>query len=234
MLTLIGLAAGGVAIVVIAQLAGGVSDALYSIAAVDLLIAGALADLHRDERLPAIAGAASVLVVLVLLTIVASRRTTVEIATWFWYRVLLWRTKPPADVQRQQASELYDVGRNVLGSRWNRAVLVVLVAGAWLADGLRLDFALIAAECTCRSTSCSSPTASASSRPRSRSSRVGSASPRSRCPPSCTTTASGPRRGTSVADPADPAASAGLPVAGRRHQQRGRRNGVRTPAAPDR
>lgn len=118
---------------------------LYAIAAVDLLIAGALADLHRDERLPAIAGAASVLVVLVLLTVVASRRTTVEIATRFWYRVLFWRTRPPADVQRQQASELYDEGRNVLGSRWNRAVLVVLVAGAWLADGLCLDFALIAA-----------------------------------------------------------------------------------------
>ncbi|MCU1458155.1 MAG: rane protein [Actinomycetia bacterium] len=118
---------------------------LYAIAAVDLLIAGALADLHRDERLPAIIGAAGVLVVLVLLTVVASRRTTVEIATRLWHRVMFWRVAPPAYVQMQQAAELYDEGRNVLGSRWNRAVLVVLVAGAWLADGLCLQCALVAA-----------------------------------------------------------------------------------------
>jgi uncharacterized protein (TIRG00374 family) len=118
---------------------------LYAIAAVDLIIAGSLADLHRDERLPAIASAATVLVLLVLLTIVASRRTTVQLATRFWHWVLFWRDSPPPAVLQHQASELYDEGREVLGSRWNRTVIVVLVAGAWLADGLCLNFALIAA-----------------------------------------------------------------------------------------
>ncbi len=118
---------------------------LYTIAAVDVLIAGSLADLHRDENLPAILGSTGVLVILALVTLTASRRTTVEIATRFWHRALFWRETPSVAVQRQQATELYDEGKVVLGSRWNRGALIAFVAGAWIADGLCLNCALIAA-----------------------------------------------------------------------------------------
>ncbi len=75
----------------------------------------------------------------------ASRPQTAHRTAQLFGRLRMNRPRPPADATRDAAAAWYAGAREVVGTPANRALLVAIAAGSWLADAACLRLALAAA-----------------------------------------------------------------------------------------
>lgn len=89
--------------------------------------------------------AAGVIIALAATAGMAARRTTAQHSALLLARLRMTRPRPPAGATRAAADAWHAEAKATVGSPANRAVLVALAAGSWLADAACLWLALAAA-----------------------------------------------------------------------------------------
>jgi uncharacterized membrane protein YbhN (UPF0104 family) len=89
--------------------------------------------------------ATGVIIALVATAAMAARQTTAQRSALLLARLRMTRPRPPAGATREAADAWHAEAKATVGSPANRALLVALAAGSWLADAACLWFALAAA-----------------------------------------------------------------------------------------
>jgi putative heme transporter len=118
--------------------------ALFTILAADLLVATLLRHVHRDERMPALLLAGGLVVALVVVGRIVTSKRTIAALSVLWNRLTFWRPRASRDELQVTIDRLHADRDAVIGGRRNQAVLILLVAGAWLFDMACLEAALVA------------------------------------------------------------------------------------------
>jgi uncharacterized protein (TIRG00374 family) len=119
--------------------------ALFTIAAVDVLVAAAVGDIPGPYRGGAVTAAVVTLALLAFTAWLSLRRATAESVACVLLRFRYWRNCPsPAD-RRARGVAWHQVALHVSGGRHNRILLTATSAAAWVCDGLCMYLALRAA-----------------------------------------------------------------------------------------
>jgi uncharacterized protein (TIRG00374 family) len=119
--------------------------ALFTIAAVDALVAAAVGDIPGPYRGGAVTAAVVTLALLAFTAWLSLRRATAESLACVLLRFRYWRNCPsPAD-RRARGAAWHQVALHVSGGRHNRILVTATSAAAWVCDGLCMYFALRAA-----------------------------------------------------------------------------------------
>ena len=133
----------------ITMLLGGsqwyVNRALFTIAALDVLVAVSLGDIPRPYLGGAIGAALTTLVLLSLTAWLSLRRGTAEVMAWLLLRLRYRHDGPSRAACRQRGAAWHRVVLYVTGSRRQRARLVATGGVSWVCDGLCMYLALRAA-----------------------------------------------------------------------------------------
>ena len=118
--------------------------ALFTILAVDLVLATVFEDVRHDERVPFLLLALGIVAALVLAGLIVTNKRTITALNLMVHRARFWRATPsPAELEATVA-RLHADRDAVIGGRRKQVVLVLLSIGAWLFDLACLQAALLA------------------------------------------------------------------------------------------
>lgn len=118
--------------------------AIVALGAVNVLVAGSLSDLPSGGSLPLVGVALLALVGVGAATLFARRPSTAAWLAGVLGAVCFWRPRPSLAERRAAGAAWHAEATEVLGSGRNRALLLALAAGAWLADVVCCYLALAA------------------------------------------------------------------------------------------
>ena len=118
--------------------------AIVALGAANVLVAGALSDLPNGAGLPLIAAALLALVAVGATSLFARRSSTAAWLAGVLGGLCFWRPRPPLEERRAAGEAWHAEATEVLGPARNRALLLGLAAGAWLADVVCCYLALAA------------------------------------------------------------------------------------------
>ena len=118
--------------------------AIVALGAVNVLLAGSLSDLPSGGSLPLIAAALLALVGIGATSLFARRASTTAWLAGVLGALCFWRPRPPLQERRAAGAAWHAEATEVLGPARNRALLLGLAAGAWLADVVCCYLALAA------------------------------------------------------------------------------------------
>ena len=119
--------------------------ALFSIAALDVLVAAAVGDIPGPYRGGAVTGAMITLILLSFTAWLSLRRATAEWVACLLLRLRYWHDCPPTAARRERGAAWHRVALHVSGDRQQRFLLTAISAAAWVCDGLCMYLALNAA-----------------------------------------------------------------------------------------
>jgi uncharacterized membrane protein YbhN (UPF0104 family) len=118
--------------------------AVVALAALNILVAASLSDLPSGGTLPLIAAALLALVGVGAASLFARRPGTAAWLAGALGALCCWRPRPPLEERRAAGAAWHAEATEVLGPPHNRALLLGLAAGAWLADVVCCYLALAA------------------------------------------------------------------------------------------
>ena len=119
--------------------------ALFTIAALDVLVAAAAGDIPAPYWGGAVTGALMTLILLSFTAWLSLRRATAEWVACLLLRLRYWRDCPSTAVRRERGAAWHRVALRVSGDRQQRCLLTAISAAAWVCDGLCMYLALRAA-----------------------------------------------------------------------------------------